>query len=66
MINSYYSLFRNDRSSRIGGGVALYVSQKVFSTNVIPVNDTECELLCVDCYFKQTARAKLNCVRCIV
>ena len=50
-----YSLFRNDRSSPIGSGIALYVSRKVFSTNVIPENDTECELLCVDCYLKQTA-----------
>ena len=41
----------------IGGGIAINVSQKVFSTNVIPVNDTKCELLCVDCYFKQTAGA---------
>jgi hypothetical protein len=60
-----FNLFRNDRGSR-GGGVALYVSQHMFSTNLIPTSCSRCELLCVDCYLKCTTRNKPHCIRCIV
>ncbi len=59
-----YSLFRKDRN-RNGGGIALYVSEKLFSTNMVQLN-TSCEILCVDCYLKHTIRAKPHCVRCVV
>jgi hypothetical protein len=57
-----FDLYRGDRKCGIGGGIALYVSNVVFSSCVVPVNCVLCELLCVDCFVKTNLRTAIRCI----